>query len=661
MSDATPIYTKRPALAEWLALALIVVLAAALRLGNSGVVEFKRDEANLARLALDMAHGRAFPLLGITSSVGLPNPPFSVYLFAPPFLISDDPALATGYVAALNVVAVVLAYALARRYYGPLAALAAGLFFATNPWAVIFARKIWAQDLLPLFVLLTVGSGLLGFVEGKRAARFAHLPLLAVTGQIHYVTFALIPVSAFLLLRGRRRLDRAFWSGAVVAALLCVPFALGILRAGSAGLSGALSASTAGSEGAGLSITGRSLEFTLMVLGGTDIHSLTGSHVFEAYLRVGFAPVYPLLQAFAVVTLLAGVYILVRGLRRGPRAPVDVAIGLWLWPIPLAFSVTWTEAQLHYLIPMIPAAFIALGAALADLWRRLQAQVAMRRALLALTAIALGLVALCQVWLTLTVFSFLNDYATPGGFGTPLGRLAPVREAILARNPAQVLLRLDGGAVGFDEESTVWDVLLDRVPDRRPIPPGMDVFPQGGALLLESGCEGESQTFAMRPDIQTGVPEKCYRLSARTSLDLAVWDDSSLEKPARFENGASLAAVRWELPGCLHMLWKLTGPAAGAANDAFNMALHFVDAAGERQAVADMPFWAGRYWRAGDRLVVSRCLDASQLPAGVTWQNLAGVRVGLYTLDGTGAIMHANAIDAVGAIIGPLIEVDLTP
>jgi hypothetical protein len=290
----------------------------------------------------------------------------------------------------------------------------------------------------------------------------------------------------------------------------------------------------------------------------------------------------------------------------------------------------------------------------------LHARISLRRALFAFIAVALCLVALCQVWLTLTVFSFLNDYATPGGFGTPLGRLAPVREAILARNPAQVLLRLDGGAVGFDEESTVWDVLLDRVPDRRPMPPEIDVFPKEPALLLESSCVRGGQTFAMRPT-QTGVPEKCYRLSARTSLDLAVWDYSSLEKPARFENGASLIAMSWESPGCLNFVWELDGPAAGPANDAFNMALHFVDTAGEQLVVADMPFWAGRYWRAGDRLVVSRCLDAAQFPAGVTWQDLAAVRVGLYTLDDTGALAHTNAVDAAGATIGPLVEIDLAP
>ncbi len=100
---------------EWVALALILLVAASLRLGAPGITEFKRDEGNLAQLALDMAHGRNLPLLGLSSSVNVPNPPISVYLFAVPFVFSDSPIPATLFVGALNVVAVGLAWALARR------------------------------------------------------------------------------------------------------------------------------------------------------------------------------------------------------------------------------------------------------------------------------------------------------------------------------------------------------------------------------------------------------------------------------------------------------------------------------------------------------------------------------------------------------------------
>src|SRR6185436_12168680 len=100
-------------------------------------------------LALDLVHGHGVPLLGIDSSVGIRNPPVSVYLMAIPYLFTSNPVVATSYVALLSVIAVLLLYALVRRYYGPLAALVAAALYAVGPWAVIFSRKIWAQDMLP--------------------------------------------------------------------------------------------------------------------------------------------------------------------------------------------------------------------------------------------------------------------------------------------------------------------------------------------------------------------------------------------------------------------------------------------------------------------------------------------------------------------------------
>src|SRR5258708_20238637 len=141
------VYTARPSALEWALLAAIVILAAVLRLGWPGVVEFKRDEANLSVLTLDLVHGRNFPLLGIDSSVGIRNAPMNVYALVPPYFLSINPVLATEYVGLLNVIAVLLVYGLARRYYGVMPAVVAGLLYAVSPWADIYSRKIWAQDM----------------------------------------------------------------------------------------------------------------------------------------------------------------------------------------------------------------------------------------------------------------------------------------------------------------------------------------------------------------------------------------------------------------------------------------------------------------------------------------------------------------------------------
>ena len=640
MSDlpVPPIFVSRPRRSEWLALAAILVLAAVLRLGMLGAVEFKRDEANLSRLALDMARGETFPLLGIVSSVGVPNAPFSVYVIVPPFLLSSDPMLATGYVALLNVIAVLLAYALARRYYGPFAAVIAGVCFAASPWAVIFSRKIWAQDILPLFILLCVWTGLLGFVEGRRRAQLLHLPLLFITGQIHYVTFVLIPITVYLIVQGRRRLTRAFWLSVPLALLTVIPFVVGIMGAVSPILSAIPDAVTSSRGGGGLMLTAQALHFAVMAVGGTDIHSLTGAQGFQRYLA-GVPNAYPLFDGLAAAMIGAGVWLAVRAVRhRDARTPIDVTILLWLCVTPLAFSVTWTEVQVHYMIPILPAAFIALGAAGRDLRASLARRVPVRRAVTAAGAAALVAVVALQTWLVLALFNFVSAHATPGGFGTPLAYYAPLREAILARRPSGVLARLDGQAIGFDEAATVWDFLLADVPARRFLADGIEVFPAEPALYLESGCadvgETGSEHFPMRPNLSSGAPEACYTLRAHVPGAFDPASFTALTAPP-FEVGARLIGYDWSPEeGCLATAWTVEGPATLPIGDQFNVSVHFINAASERRAVADAAFWLGRYWRADDIILRRFCLAPGAL-APDDAATIAGVRVGLYTLDET--------------------------
>src|SRR5574341_2504115 len=165
---------------EWTLVSVVLLLAGLLRLGWPGLTEFKQDEAHLYALALNLAEFKAFPLRGIGSSVGPPNAPMSVYLYALPLFVWKSPLAASLFVGALNTASVVVAYALARRYWGPRAALVSALLYAAAPWAVIYCRKIWAQDLLPLFVVGYVFSGLLAFVESRSRWVIAHFILLAV-------------------------------------------------------------------------------------------------------------------------------------------------------------------------------------------------------------------------------------------------------------------------------------------------------------------------------------------------------------------------------------------------------------------------------------------------------------------------------------------------
>ena len=372
MTDLTDGGQGRLGRLEILALLTILVLAAFLRLSSPGVVEFKRDEANLSYLALDFARGRSLPLLGISSSVGIPNPPISVYIFAVPYLFSSDPTVATQFVGLLNVVAVLLTYLMARRYYGAGVALLAALLYAVSPWGIIYSRKIWAQDLLPPFVLLTILTGLIAFVDGKRWAQWLCLPLLSITAQIHYSALVLMVPIAYLVWLGRRRWTRAFALSLIPAILLLVPFLLGILSADLPSVDelASLTASNSGGESRSLALNSTMLQYAALTIAGTEIHSLAGPDAFQDYLA-SVPDAYPLFGLLAWGVLLSTVWLLIRIWRRESHARIDALLLLWMLTPILLFSVTWTVPYPHYLIVMMPAAFIILSVGLGDLWHRL--------------------------------------------------------------------------------------------------------------------------------------------------------------------------------------------------------------------------------------------------------------------------------------------------
>lgn len=606
---------QRERLAEIVAL-LLVLSAAWLRLNMADIVEFKRDEANLARLALDLARGREFPLLGIGSSVGLRNAPFSVYVVTPPFLLSSDPIFATQYIGVLNVLAVGLLYGLARRYYGVLAALIAALCLAVSPWAVIFSRKLWAQNALMPFVILTVGSGLAGFMAGGRRegrlGQLLHLPLLSITVQIHFAAMALVPLSLYLIGQGRRRLTRFFVASLFLAALTVVPYAVGTLQAlrGGTWASAQLEAAAEG----GL-FSGQTLAYALIVLSGADLHSLAGPAMFERWLESIPTWAYGALYGFGALCLLSGLWRLLIGLRA--KRPLDIALGVWLIAPLALFSVRWVTPQLHYLIPLMPAAFLALGATLRDLIGR-------TRLAAALILPVIGVAAL-QAALITSLLSFVGRVATPNGFGTPLGMYMPVRAELLARQPNDLLIRLDGQFVGIDDEATIWDALLYDLPQRRFLPPDLEVFPAQDALMLTLSCSQADGTLYVMRRLPDGTPERCLTLSARRPADF----DAALYTPvppmARLSIGGGLEAFRWDAAArCLELVWRLPAPASTPLGDQFHVALSLYAQDDARLAQADAPFWLGRFWRADDRALSHHCLpELSAEPAYA--------QIGLYT------------------------------
>ena len=219
-------------------LLLIIVLAAALRLGRGDIVEYFHDDAMLATLALELADGLRFPLTGILSSTGIPNSPVSVYFLALPFALSSDPAVVIRFVMLWNTLGVTLLWLLARWQCGWRVALFAGVAYAVNPWAVLFSRKIWAQELHTPFIILGLLLLLKGFWARSNDGRLSRsafigqslgIPILLFGLQFHFAALPLALVVPLALWQGRRRLKtRVLIVAFVLSAAVCAPYALGL-------------------------------------------------------------------------------------------------------------------------------------------------------------------------------------------------------------------------------------------------------------------------------------------------------------------------------------------------------------------------------------------------------------------------------------------------
>ncbi|MBZ0319321.1 MAG: glycosyltransferase family 39 protein [Anaerolineae bacterium] len=662
---------------EWISAVGILLLAAFLRLHAPDITEFKRDEATLSRLSLNLAQGKDFPVLGIGSSVGFPNSPMNVYLLAIPYAAGNNPILATLFVGFLNVLAVALTWRVARRYFGAEAALVAGFLYAVSPWAVIYSRKIWAQDMLPPFVIATVLTGLLGLVEvkAKRWAQFWHLPLLAITAQIHFAAVILAPISLLMVGLGWCRIRREFWFGLVGAVLLCMPFVYGLYQDDWLSLSkiqDSLERSRNSNPGDVTPIVenpreirSTALDYVWFTIAGKNIHSLTGANQFQQYLDE-MPPAYGVFNLVPIGVVMAALGLGVMAWRKSAQRPILLVLLVWLIVPVAAYIYTWTAVQPHYFIPMMPAAFIVVGAGVAQLKKicvlghgakstvHRQTSVSQHRrqplefATSILVWVAFGVIGMLQIWLMLGLLNFLNTHDTMGGFGTPLGYLLDVRQTILDADADGVLVVSEGDSVLYDNEPAVWDALLDGAGEVRFVNPAhLWVVPAEPTLLLVSPTV-DRDLMPITPEVQ---PYKTLALRPGEGV-YQIWQNplpsvagTRTAVEAHFANGVVLESI-WRDANELWLVWRVPDAQAGMQYIAF---VHGLDAHDQKLGQTDLPFWPGGYWQVGDKVLVHAQL------------NLDGVQklsIGIYRFLADGNYQNSELLDAEGRYLAQSLVIE---
>jgi hypothetical protein len=357
---------------RWLLIS-ILVLAAALRLIHIDLMEFKFDDAEACRMA-GLVLGKPmpedcandpFPLTGLVSSVGLPNPPLFIYLISVPFAATHEPLTVAVFIALSNVVAVWLCYRIGKRCYSPFVGLAAAALFALSPWAVVYSRRIWAQDLLPVFscLLLTAAHGYLA--ERKEHYLAWLLLLFGVLVQIHFSAVSLALFLLVVMVLGRASFRwRWFGLGLVAVAVLYAPFLWYLISTGGQDV-GTLAAKHEGAVRA-LSAGERSLlclRYTLAVSGCDFMEILLGERS---------------ILAFPLALVMGGLSAIGLGwLCTQRRAHYSDWLGfIWLiWFLSpfLCLSLAGFRPYPHYFIILYPIPFLAAAVALDVLkaWNRI--------------------------------------------------------------------------------------------------------------------------------------------------------------------------------------------------------------------------------------------------------------------------------------------------
>ncbi len=204
---------------------LIFLLAAAFRITNLDLIEFKTDEAVNLLLASRPLFGYGFPPGGTVSSIGVLNPPLFNYIIFPLTAISLDPKFISFFIGLTNSLAVAFLFLIIKRYYGLSIALISTILLSLSPWAIIYSRKIWMQDLLIPFFLPVFYSVHKLVIEKKAIYWLPYSIFSLILIQLHPISFVFISILTIFILFQKVKLNlRYIILGLFIGLIPLIPY-----------------------------------------------------------------------------------------------------------------------------------------------------------------------------------------------------------------------------------------------------------------------------------------------------------------------------------------------------------------------------------------------------------------------------------------------------
>jgi 4-amino-4-deoxy-L-arabinose transferase-like glycosyltransferase len=644
----------------------MVFVAAWLRFTLLDQAEFRWDQAEISKWALNMARQCEITWIGPISSTKLDTFPIAIWLYAIPYAVSPSPIIATGFVAVLNLATVVGCYALTRRWFGRQAALVATLLYAVAPWAVVYSRRIWHTVLLPPFGLLHAATGWLAFVRGRRWALPAHGLALAALVQIHFSALSFVLLTILWILAFRRRIDRrvALFT-ALLVALAFVPYFVVDAQKGwrNARLFAEL-VQTPATMDADAAVA------TWATTTGLKLDWLTGPDRYPDFLAVtpNARWLFFVEGGLAVVGGSVALWRVARRARTGLDAETSVALVVATWLAMPALFLTRhsTRVAPHYFTTTFPAQFILIGWLSAQAWR---CSGRMARVVQGILAVLVAALALAQTYETTSVLQFVATHDT-GWYGTPVAHeiqaVQTATELSQEVGAAEVIVLSEGDEPRMFEMPNVADVLLYDAPHR-----SVDIRT---ALILPATPAVYWATYDMTPgeallaSFTPEVKEARIPLRERTrSFRFYRWPGGEPplpglhplpDGPLTWANGAQLVGYRLEGNLCpggeIHweLVWR---PTQTRAEDVwYHWFNHLLDGQGQMVGQRDGPSVLPAYWRAGDTILnwfdFQIPLDAA--PGGYA------MRVGMYAYP---VIENVPVLGSNGALEGEWVEIRPLP
>jgi len=607
----------------------IVALALLLRMGWPTLAEFKWDEAAVVRRALAIAYEGDLPATGADSSRGMAHLPLTLYLLAVPLRLWRDPLALVLFTGLLNGLAVWACYGLGRAYFGRSVGLLAAFLFAVSPWAVVYGRKIWSQN-LPLVTLGFFAALLAAVARGKPWALVGAFVGLAALIGLHLGGLAFIPILAIAVLLYRKQVTR--WPFLVGLALFLLALSPYVVHDALHGWSN-LRDLTRYAGGAGR-LTADALRYAFFLTGSAGIHGLAGG-LYPEYLA-GLPNLWGLNYLMMGLLVLALLYALVQVVR-GPQERRRPLLLLLLWfAVPVALQSRPTApVQPFYFILLYPVQFLLIAVLLVDLlgrlpalrWRRPERAVRVGSLVLAVVALVWGG---WQVAVVGRLLLFTDRYPTTGGYGIPLKYTrAAAQEALRLASPSEIVVLSAAVNPATDETPAVFEALLfghaHRFADGRlalPVPDAPETVylagpVQDGASDLSPVLERLAGLGNVRPGPLVRLPDGwTYRLFYRSGPDRedVLAGLTRFPEALRFANGTAFLGYQMDqvVPDVpirvgsaleVWLAWWVASPPPPGVS--YHFFVHLLDEEGRLRSQHDGAGFPTASWRAGD-LVLSR-------------------------------------------------------